>query len=120
MFKKKQFLKEKEKKSETFEYKTHLKFVFPNVSLIKSILMFRPIIRTTAGQIATHAMTRGYKHLKVHYSFCSAYEAPTHMDLCWCTVNYKRKHKQTMWKTGMASIRYGPQQTPSLRQVLKR
>lgn len=71
MFKKKKFLREKgKKKGQTAEYKTHLKFVFLNVSLIKSILMFRPIIRTTPGQIATHTMAREYKHLQAHYSFC--------------------------------------------------
>lgn len=54
---------ERKKRTEPVEYKTHLKFVFPNVNLIKSTLMFRPIIRTTPGQIATHTMTREYKHL---------------------------------------------------------
>lgn len=68
--KKKTVLERKKKRTEPVEYKTHLKFVFPNVNLIKSILMFRPIIRTTPGQIATHTMTIKYKHLKAHYSFC--------------------------------------------------
>lgn len=107
MFKKKKVLERKKKRTEPVEYKTHLKFVFPNVNLIKSILMFRPIIRTTPGQIATHTMTIEYKHLKAHYSILLNLWSTIRMDLCWYksqfyefnTVTHKRKHKQAMWKT---------------------
>lgn len=81
--------------------------------------MFRPIIQTTPGQTATHAMTRGHKHLKARYSFCYVYEAPTRMDLCWCTVNYKRKHKQNYVEDWHGTNKLWLTANPSLRQVPK-
>lgn len=62
---------------------SEVSLVFPNVSLIKSILMFWPIIWTTPGQTATHIMTREYRHLKAHYLFSYIYKVPMDKNLCW-------------------------------------